>query len=73
MLLGQDYVENPMAEERVRRRPGFSRMIEADEAGKLATLKARRKDVLEPLLAKHEGRVLEGCLSESPFGRYLRC
>jgi hypothetical protein len=73
MLLGQDYVENPMAEERVQRRPGFRRMIEADEASTLATLKARRKDVLEPLLAKHDGRVLEGSLSESPFGRYLRC
>jgi TolB-like protein len=57
-----------MAEERVQRRlaailaadvVGFSRMMEADEAGTLATLKARRKDVLEPLVAKHQGRVFK--------------
>src|SRR5262247_2474396 len=57
-----------MAEERVQRRlaailaadvVGFSRMMEADEAGTLATLKARRKEVLEPLVAKHQGRVFK--------------
>ena len=55
-----------MAEERTQRRlaavlaadvVGFSRMMEADEAGTLTTLKARRKDVLERLVAKHQGRV----------------
>src|SRR5262245_8518677 len=57
-----------MAEERVQRRlaailaadvVGFSRMMEADEAGTMATLKARRKGVLEPLVAKHQGRVFK--------------
>jgi TolB-like protein len=57
-----------MAEERVQRRlaailaadvVGFSRMMEADEAGTMATLKARRKNVLEPLVAKHHGRVFK--------------
>src|SRR5262245_17630089 len=57
-----------MAEERVRRRlaailaadvVGYSRLMEADEAGTLAALKARRKQVLEPLLAKHQGRVFK--------------
>src|SRR5262245_909963 len=57
-----------MAEERVQRRlaailaadvVGFSRMMEADEAGTLATLKARRKDVLDPLVAKHQGRTFK--------------
>ena len=66
MLLGQYYVENPMAEERVQRRlaailaadvVGFSRMMEADEAGTLATLKARRRKVLEPLVTKYQGRI----------------
>src|SRR5262249_25684005 len=38
---------------------GFSRMMGADEAGTLATLKARRKGVLEPLVAKHQGRVFK--------------
>ncbi|MCI0431304.1 MAG: hypothetical protein L0210_12300 [Rhodospirillales bacterium] len=33
--------------------------MEADEAGTLAALKARRKNVLEPLVAKHQGRVFK--------------
>src|SRR5215510_15395388 len=33
--------------------------MEADEAGTLAALKARRKQILEPLLAKHQGRVFK--------------
>src|SRR5262245_13569505 len=57
-----------MAEERVQRRlaailaadvVGFSRMMEADESGTLAALKRRRTDVLEPLVAKHQGRVFK--------------
>src|SRR5215475_8566835 len=57
-----------MAEERVRRRlaailaadvVGYSRLMELDEAGTLATLKARRKEVLEPLVARHQGRVFK--------------
>jgi adenylate cyclase len=36
---------------------GYSRLMEVDEAGTLAALKARRKEVLEPLVAKHQGRV----------------
>src|SRR5215813_11641694 len=57
-----------MAEERVQRRltailaadvVGYSRLMETDEAGTLAALKARRKDVLEPLVARHQGRVFK--------------
>src|SRR5262245_34209681 len=57
-----------MAEERVQRRlaailaadvVGYSRMMEADESGTLAALKTRRKEVLEPLVAKHRGRVFK--------------
>jgi adenylate cyclase len=33
--------------------------MEADEAGTLAALKSRRKEVLEPLVAKHQGRVFK--------------
>lgn len=33
--------------------------MEADEAGTLATLKARRRDVLEPLVARYQGRVFK--------------
>lgn len=57
-----------MAEERVQRRlaailaadvVGFSRLMERDETTTLAVLKARRKTVLEPLVARHQGRVFK--------------
>jgi adenylate cyclase len=38
---------------------GYSRLMEADEAGTLAALKARRKEVLEPLVAQHHGRIFK--------------
>jgi adenylate cyclase len=38
---------------------GYSRLMEADEAATFAVLKARRKDVLEPLVAKHNGRIFK--------------
>jgi class 3 adenylate cyclase len=55
-----------MAEERVQRRltailaadvVGYSRLMEQDEAGTLAALKSRRKGVLEPVVAEHQGRI----------------
>jgi adenylate cyclase len=57
-----------MAQERVQRRlaailaadvVGYSRLMQADEAGTLAVLKMRRKDVLEPLVAEHGGRIVK--------------
>jgi TolB-like protein len=57
-----------MAEERVHRRlaailaadvVGYSRLMEQDESGTHAMLKARRKEVLEPLVAKHQGRIFK--------------
>ncbi len=57
-----------MAEERVQRRlaailaadvVGYSRLMEQDEAGTLAALKTRRKEILQPLLAKHYGRMVK--------------
>src|SRR5262252_8580007 len=66
-----------MAEERIQRRlaailaadvVGYSRLMERDEAGTLSLLKARRTDVVEPLLAKHHGRIVklmgDGTLAE---------
>src|SRR5215813_14144371 len=38
---------------------GYSRLMQQDEAGTFAALKARRKGVLEPLIAKHQGRVVK--------------
>jgi LysR family glycine cleavage system transcriptional activator len=57
-----------MAEERAQRRlaailaadvVGYSRLMERDEGGTLAALKARRREVLEPLVAKHRGRIFK--------------
>jgi len=57
-----------MAEVRAQRRlaailaadvVGYSRLMEADETGTLVTLKARRREVLEPLVAKHQGRLFK--------------
>ena len=57
-----------MAETRVERRlaailaadvVGFARLMELDEAGTLEALKARRAQVLEPLVATHRGRIFK--------------
>ena len=66
-----------MLNERVERRlsaimaadvVGFSRMMEADEAGTLANLKGRRSSVIDPLVAGYKGRVFkdtgDGVLAE---------
>jgi TolB-like protein/class 3 adenylate cyclase len=38
---------------------GYSRLVEADEAGTLAVLKELRQTLLEPLLAEHRGRLVK--------------
>src|SRR5262245_31284370 len=38
---------------------GYSRLMGQDEAGTLAILKARRKNILEPLVARHRGRIFK--------------
>ena len=57
-----------MPEERVQRRlaailaadvVGYSQLIEQDEAGTLAVLEERRKQVLEPLISQHHSRVFK--------------
>lgn len=57
-----------MNNERVQRRlvailaadvVGYSRLMERDETGTLADLKIRWKDVVEPLVARHEGRIFK--------------
>ncbi|HXV25022.1 MAG TPA: adenylate/guanylate cyclase domain-containing protein [Alphaproteobacteria bacterium] len=66
-----------MPEERCKRRlaailaadvVGYSGLMEQDEAGTLAALKTRQKDVLEPLIARYEGRIFkltgDGILAE---------
>jgi len=38
---------------------GYSRLMEQDESGTLAALKERRKRILAPLVAEHEGRIVK--------------
>ena len=57
-----------MAKERAQRRlaailaadvVGFSRLMRQEESSTLATLKARQKDVLKPLVNRHQGRIFK--------------
>jgi TolB-like protein len=57
-----------LAEERVNRRlaaivcadvAGYSRLMGADEEGTLAALKAHRRELIDPLLAQHQGRIVK--------------
>ncbi|HEX6118864.1 MAG TPA: adenylate/guanylate cyclase domain-containing protein [Dongiaceae bacterium] len=57
-----------MVEERVQRRlvailaadvVGYSRLMGEDETGTLAALKSRRKQILDPLVGKHQGRTFK--------------
>jgi adenylate cyclase len=49
---------------------GYSRLMEHDEAGTLAALKAHRSELVDPLIAEHGGRVVklmgDGALVEFP-------
>ncbi|WP_046868391.1 adenylate/guanylate cyclase domain-containing protein [Microvirga massiliensis] len=38
---------------------GYSRLVEQDEAGTLAALKVLRREVIDPLLAEHHGRIVK--------------
>src|SRR6202049_558884 len=57
-----------MAEARVERRlaailcadvAGYSRLMGADEEGTLATLKTHRRELIDPLISQHRGRIFK--------------
>src|SRR5215472_5398789 len=57
---------------------GYSRLIGADEEGTLKRLKAHRKELIDPKIAEHQGRVVkvtgDGILVEFPSAvAALRC
>src|SRR5215472_811450 len=57
---------------------GYSRLIGADEEGTLKRLKAHRKELIDPKIAEHQGRVVkvtgDGILIEFPSAvAALRC
>lgn len=47
---------------------GYSRLVEADEAGTLAALTAHRRELIDPKIAEHNGRIVkttgDGVLAE---------
>src|SRR5215208_6158972 len=49
---------------------GYSRLVQRDEQGTLERLKAHRKELIEPLVAEHGGRIVklmgDGILCEFP-------
>ena len=68
-----------MATERVERRlaailaadiAGYSRLMGADEEGTLARLKAHRRELIDPKISEHRGRIVkttgDGILIEFP-------
>ena len=68
-----------MSEERIQRRlaailaadvSGYSRLMGADEEGTLAALKANRSELVDPIIARHAGRIVkttgDGILAEFP-------
>jgi adenylate cyclase len=57
-----------MSEERVKRRlaailaadvVGYSRLMEANEEATLAALQGHRRDIFDPIVAKHDGRIFK--------------
>ncbi|MER9623309.1 adenylate/guanylate cyclase domain-containing protein [Mesorhizobium sp. M0222] len=57
-----------MSEQRVQRRlaailaidvVGYSRLTERDEVGTLTRLKSRRREILQPMISKHHGRIIK--------------
>src|SRR6516165_8138260 len=60
--------EDVVVEERVERRlaailcadvAGYSRLMGADEEGTLAVLKSDRRELIDPLIAQHKGRIVK--------------
>ncbi len=54
-----DRVERRLAAVLAADMVGYSRLMEADEAGTIARQKAHRKDLIDPRLAEHRGRVVK--------------
>jgi class 3 adenylate cyclase len=67
---GQPKVERRLAAIVVADVVGYSRLMGTDEAGTLARLKAHRRELIDPKIAEHGGRVIkttgDGILIEFP-------
>ena len=67
-----------MAEDRVDRRlaaifagdiAGYSRLMASDEEGTLRQLKAHRKELIDPKIIEHRGRIIHVVLEHARIGR----
>src|SRR6516225_9766163 len=78
--------EDVVVEERVERRlaailcadvAGYSRLMGADDEGTLAVLKSDRRELIDPLIAQHRGRIFkttgDGILIEFASVSSTRC
>jgi TolB-like protein/class 3 adenylate cyclase len=68
--LGAERVERRLAAILAADVAGYSRLMERDEAGTLARLRALRRDLIDPKIAEHKGRIVkttgDGFLVEFP-------
>src|SRR3954447_24626755 len=58
-VMAEDHVERRLAAILAADVVGFSRMMEIDEAGTLAALRVRRKEILLPAITTHHGRIVK--------------
>ncbi|PSH63436.1 hypothetical protein CU102_23780 [Phyllobacterium brassicacearum] len=57
--MGADHAERRLVAILAADIVGYSRLIEADEAGTLAAMSALRSEVIDPLLAEYHGRIVK--------------
>lgn len=57
--MGESHIERRLAAILVADVVGFSRLMQADEAGTMAALKSRRTNVIEPLVDEHRGNIFK--------------
>jgi class 3 adenylate cyclase len=58
-ILGAERVERRLAAILATDVAGYSRLMERDKAGTLARLRALRRDLIDPKIAEHKGRIVK--------------
>src|ERR1700694_2137295 len=56
---GQDRIERRLAASLAADVAGYSRLMGADEEGTLTRLKALRAELIDPVIAEHNGRIVK--------------
>jgi class 3 adenylate cyclase len=52
---------------------GYSRLMGAEEEGTLERLKALRRELLDPMIAEHHGRIVKTTASSMRYAARSRC